>query len=301
VAVPLMPAQVAVPRRALVLLAVLTLIWGTNWPLFPLAMSEMSVWTFRAISVPVSGMVMLAVAALRGMPLGVPRADWPRLVAATCAYLVVWNIGSAYAAIMIPSGQSAVLAFTMPLWSALISWMVLGERMSRRLVLALALGVAAVLLLMVPNFGAYAGAPLGMVAGLVAAVGWAIGTLIIKRHRWESPVLVLTAWQMLLTSVPLVPSAFAFGDGHWFMPSWQTIWVVAYITLVPMCIGNVTWFAVVGLLPASIAGLSSVMVPVVAMISGALVHGEPLGPLQVTAMLFSVVSLSLALLKPAGR
>jgi drug/metabolite transporter (DMT)-like permease len=232
-------------------------------------------------------------------PLRVPRADWPRLVAATFAYLVVWNIGSAYAAIMIPSGQSAVLGFTMPLWSALISWMVLGERMSRRLMLALALGVVAVSLLMAPNFGAFAGAPLGMAAGLVAAVGWAIGTLIIKRHRWETPVLVLTAWQMLLTSVPIIAGAFAFGDGRWFVPSWQTIWVVAYITLVPMCIGNVTWFAIVGLLPANIAGLSSVMVPVVAMISGAIVHGEPLGPLQVTAMLFSVASLWLALLKPA--
>ena len=70
-------------RRALVLLVMLTLIWGTNWPLFPLAVREMSVWTFRAIAVPVSGLILLAFAALRGMPLGVPRADWPRLMAAT--------------------------------------------------------------------------------------------------------------------------------------------------------------------------------------------------------------------------
>ena len=54
-------------RKALALLVVLTLIWGTNWPLFPLAVREMSVWTFRAIAVPISGLVLLAFAALRGM------------------------------------------------------------------------------------------------------------------------------------------------------------------------------------------------------------------------------------------
>ena len=84
------------------------------------------------------------------------------------------------------------------------------------------------------------------------------------------------------------------------MPSWQSIAVIAYITLVPMCIGNVCWFAIVGLLPANVAGLSSIMVPVVAMISGAIVHGEPLGVLQLVAMGCSVGALSLALLKPGG-
>ena len=74
--------------------------------------------------------------------------------------------------------------------------------------------------------------------------------------------------------------------------------MIAWITLVPMCIGNFCWFAIVGLLPANVAGLSSVMVPVVAMVSGALVHGEPLGPVQLLAMGCSVAALSLALLKP---
>ena len=285
-------------RRALVLLVVLTLIWGTNWPLFPLAVREMSVWTFRAIAVPVSGLILLAFAALRGMPLGVPRADWPRLMAATFAYLVVWNIGSTYAAVLLPSGQGAVLGFTMPLWSALISWAILGERLSGRLMLALALGVASVTLLMVPSFRAYAQAPAGLAAGLTAAIGWAVGTLILKRHVWKTHVLVLTGWQMILTSVPIIPGALLLGDGNWFMPSWQTIAVVSYITLMPMCIGNVCWFAIVGLLPANVAGLSSVMVPVVAMISGAIVHGEPLGPLQFAAMACCTASLALVLLKP---
>jgi drug/metabolite transporter (DMT)-like permease len=64
---------------------------------------------------------------------------------------------------------------------------------------------------------------------------------------------------------------------------------------VPMAIGNAAWFAIVRLLPASVAGLSSVMVPIVAMVTGAVVHGEPLGPYQLGAMLCSGSALFLAL------
>lgn len=295
-----MPAISAVPARALGLLVVLTLLWGTNWPLFALAVSEVSVWTFRAIAVPASGLAMLAFARMRGMSLTVPRRDWPRLVAAAVTYLVTWNIATTYAAVMIPSGQSAILSYTMPLWAALLARVFLGETLSTRLILALVLGAGAVGLLMVPGLKAYAQAPAGFALGLAAGLGWAIGTLIIKRHAWSTPVLVLTGWQMLVTSLPIMGGALVLGDYQWFMPSWRSILVIAYITFIPMTIGNYCWFLIVGLLPANVAGLSAILVPVVAMISGAIMHREPLGLLQVSAMILCAGSMSLALLKPAA-
>ena len=118
------------------------------------------------------------------------------------------------------------------------------------------------------------------------------------------PVMVLTGWQLVLGSIPIGIVALAIADSPWFLPSWQSIAVIAWITLIPMCIGNVCWFAIVGLLPANVAGLSSVMVPVVAMVSGAIVHGEPLGPLQLVSMGSCVAALVLALghkTRPATR
>ena len=284
-----------VPRRAFFMLVVLTLLWGTNWPLFPYAVREVSVWTFRAVAMVGAGLVLLLAARLRGESLELPRKYLPTVATATFFYLVVWNVASTYAAVLIPSGQAAVLGFTMPLWSALISWAVLGELPGRRLVLAIALGGAGVALLMVPSFAAYAKAPLGFALGLTSAIGWAIGTLILKRGNVQVPVLVLTGWQLLMGAIPVGIAALVLGDGHWFMPSWQSIAVIAWITLVPMSIGNVCWFAIVGLLPANIAGLSSVMVPIVAMVTGAIVLGEPLGPLQMGSMTMCVAGLVLAL------
>jgi drug/metabolite transporter (DMT)-like permease len=289
----------AIPRRALVLLAILTLVWGTNWPLFPLATREVSVWTFRAVAVFVAGAALLIAARVRGQSLTIDRRHWRTIGVATFYYLVVWNIASTYSALLIPSGQSAVLGFTMPLWSALIAWAVLHERLGARMVLAITLGGAAVALLMWKSLPVYAEAPLGVALGLLAGIGWAVGTLILQRGRVDVPATVLTGWQLLLTALPTTIGAFVFGDHQWFMPSATTIVLIGYIALVPMCIGNLCWFSIVGLLPAHVAGLSSILVPVVAMISGAALHDEPLGPVQWLAMLCSAAALALALFKPA--
>jgi drug/metabolite transporter (DMT)-like permease len=295
-----MPAR-SIPPRALALLVLLTLVWGTNWPLFSVAVREVSVWTFRAITLTVAGVALLSIARARGQSLVIPRQHWRTIGVATFFYLFIWNIASTYSAILVPSGQAAVLGFTMPLWSALISWAVLGQRLTGRLLLAVALGGTAVALLMVPSFAAYSNAPLGLAAGLLSGIGWAIGTLILKRSDVAVPATVLTGWQLLATAVPITVGALVLGDHQWFVPSWTSIAVFAWIALIPMSIGNVAWFAIVGLLPANVAGLSSIMVPVVAMISGAIVHGEPLGALQWLAIACCVAALSLALIRPTAR
>ena len=257
-------------------------------------------WTFRAVSVLGATAILFVVASARGQSLLVPRALWPTLFAASYSNLLIWNIATAYSSILIPSGQSAMLAYTMPLWSALISVLVLGERLTPRLMLALVLGAAAVILLMAPSFAAYAQAPLGVALGLLAGLGWAVGTLVLKRKTIAVPVTVFTAWQMLVCGIPIALAAVFLAERPWGFPSAPSVAVIAYITIVPMAIGNVLWFSIVGLLPANVAGLSAILVPVVAMVTGAALHGEPLGIRQWCAMFLSVGALALALLRPAG-
>lgn len=289
-----------IPLRALALLPVLALMWGTSWPLFAFAVQEVSGWTFRAVACVLAGGLLLLAARLRGLPLAIPRRWWPTVAAAACVYLALWNVATVYAAVLIPSGQAAVLGFTMPLWAALLAWLVLGERPGRRMALAITFGALAVALLMVPGWHAYARAPLGFGLGLLAGIGWAAGTLILKQGQVRVPALVLTGWQLLIAAVPTAAGALLLGDRHWFVPSWTSVLAIGWIALGPMGVGNVAWFALVGLVPVNVAALASILVPIVAMISGAIVHGEPLGPLQWAAMLSCVAGLSLTLL-PARR
>jgi drug/metabolite transporter (DMT)-like permease len=282
-------------RKAIPLVVLLTLVWGTNWPLFPLAVREVSVWTFRSVCLIGAGTALLLLARARGDPVRIPREHWGTLVLASLTYLVVWNIASTYAAILIPSGQAAILGFTMPFWTALIAWVALGQKPTARVLLALAIGFFGVLLLIVNGVSAYAKAPLGFGMGLLAGVGWAVGTLILKRRPIPGSPFVTTGWQLLVAAVPITIGALVIGGGDWQLPSTTTVLVIAYITLVPMAIGNALWFSIVGLLPANVAGLSSVMVPVVAMISGAIVHREPLGLVQWISMMCCAAGVGLAL------
>lgn len=291
-----MPAT-ALPFRALVMLATITLIWGTVWPLIPIVTQEISVWTFRAVTMLAASLLLLLTARLRGQSIDVPRAHWGALLASSWCFLAVWNIAAAYSAILIPSGQTAVLGFTMPLWSALLSWLVLRERLGGRQLAAIALGAVAVGLLLWPGLAAYAEAPAGFALGLGGGLGWAVGTLILQRHPVPVSALALTGWQLLLAGLPICVGAWVFGDHAWFLPRPLTLLALAYIALVPMSLGNLCWFAIVRMLPASVAGLSAIMVPVVAMISGALVHGEPLGAIQLAAMGCCAGSLALIVLR----
>lgn len=283
--------------KAVPLVVLLTVVWGTNWSLFPLAVREVSVWTFRAVSLTGAGLFLLAFARMRGLPAAIPRRHWAAVTAAALVYLVVWNLASTYAAILIPSGQAAILGFTMPLWTVLVVWALFGDRPGPRMLLAVALAAVGVGLLMIPAREAYRDAPAGFLLGLTAGLGWAVGTVILKRANVPVPALVLTGWQLLIAAVPLWVGALWLGGGQWFVPSWQTVLVIGYITIVPMAIGNLSWFAIVGLLPASVAGLSSVMVPILAMVTGAIVHAEPLGPFQLGAMACCGSALFLALSK----
>ena len=218
-----------IPPRALVMLVALTLVWGANWPLFPLAVREVSVWTFRAVAMTGAGAVLLLIARLRGEALAIPRGQRLAVLAASLVYLCFWHIASTYAAVLIPSGQAAVLGFTMPLWLALLSWMVLGTALGVPMLLALLLGGTGVALLMVPGLQAYADAPLGFALGLASAAGWAVGTLILKRAGVQMPLMALTGWQLLLGAVPVIVVAFWRGEGPWFWPSWTSVAVITWI------------------------------------------------------------------------
>lgn len=285
--------------RALALLALLTLVWGTNWPLFAIALRDFSIWTFRVIVVIIAGVALFAVARLRGEQLRVPRHLWAPLALASFFNIAVWNILTAAAVRYIPSGQAAVLAYTMPLWFALVSPLFLRERLGGRILVALAFGAASVALLAVPNLRVYADAPLGILCGVGAGLCWALGTLVQKRTDWSGMGLSLTAWQIALSLPPILVASAFFADWVWSVPSWTSLLTTIYIALIPMCVGTATWFAIVGLLPANVAALSSIIVPIVAMVSGRLVLDEPLGATQIGALGCSVIALALALFKPA--
>ena len=283
-----------VSPRVLALLFVLTLMWGTNWPLFRIVLDELSPWTFRGIVMVIGAAVLAAVVKARGESFAVPKGRWPYLIAAATANLAIWNVATSLAVLYIPSGHASVLAYTMPLWVALLGFVFFRQLPSRRLLAAVAIGALAVAALMLPNFRTYAEAPLGLFWGLAAGLSWAVGTLIVKRTSWPGMGLSFTFWQVALSIPTMIIGAFLFEPCP-VWPSTGTVLITLYIGAVPMALGMAIWFGLVKLLPAQVAALSSIAVPIVAIVSGMIILHEPLSPLQALAIGSTVFSLWLAL------
>lgn len=284
-----------VSPKVLGLLSALTLVWGTNWPLFRIALEELPVLTFRTIVLASAVTVLTAILLVRRESFAVPKGKWLPLIVASAMNILVWNIATSFAVLYIPSGHASVLAYTMPLWVALLGFIVFRQKLTGRLLAAILIGAAAVVALMAPNFQSYAQAPLGLFWGLFAGFCWAIGTFVVKRTSWPGMGLSLTFWQVLLTFPPIALGALLI-DGlptHW--PSAKVLAATIYTGSIPMALGTATWFALVKLLPAQVAALSSIAIPIVAIVSGILILHEPLSALQAVAIASTVISLWLAL------
>lgn len=285
----------SVSPKVLALLGALTLVWGTNWPLFRIALDEMPVWTFRTVVVSAAVLMLTAILLVRRESFAVPQGKWPALIAASVMNVGVWNIATSLAVLYIPSGHASVLAYTMPLWVAAMGFLVFGQRLTPRLLAAIAIGAGAVAALMAPNFRDYAQAPAGLFWGLFAGFCWAIGTFIVKRTAWPGMGLSLTFWQVAICLPPIALGALLIDGLPSQLPSAKALAATLYTGAIPMALGTATWFALVKLLPAQVAALSSIAIPIVAIVSGILILNEPLSWLQAAAIASTVISLWLAL------
>ena len=290
-----------VSPKVLALLGALTLVWGTNWPLFRIALDELPVLTFRTIVLSTAVIVLTTILLIRRESFAVPQGKWPALILASAMNIGIWNIATSLAVLHVPSGHASVLAYTMPLWVAVLGFVVFGQKLTGRLLAAIVIGAGAVAALMIPNFQSYATAPLGLFWGLLAGFCWAVGTFVVKRTSWHGMGLSLTFWQVLITLPPIALGALIF-DGlptHW--PSTKALAATIYTGAIPMALGTATWFTLVKLLPAQVAALSSIAIPIVAIISGILILHEPLSALQAVAIGSTVISLWLALVPGRQR
>ena len=102
--------------------------------------------------------------------------------------VTIWQVATAYGTILMESGHASLLAFTTPLWVALMNATIFREKLNARLIIAIALGIAGIFVLMSRDLDHLGTAPLGAACVLTAAIGWAIGTIYQKRQKWTISV-----------------------------------------------------------------------------------------------------------------
>jgi drug/metabolite transporter (DMT)-like permease len=288
------------PRAGLVLLVLLTVFWGFNWPVMKFTLAEIPLWTFRALCIAGGAAGLFAIAAASRLPLRVPRGQWPRLLLIALFNITGWNLFSAYGVSLLPSGRAAIIAYTMPLWSVLLSVWLLGEPMTRRRLAGLALGMLGILALIGGELGGLRAAPLGAMFMLGAALSWALGTVCMKRYPLAMPTAVMTAWIMLLGGAPIFIGAAVLDTGSLHAYGTRASLGLAYNMVVCFVFCYWAWFKIVEMVPVSVSALSTLMIPVVGVFSGLWVLGEVPSPNDLAALALVAAALGTVLIAPAA-
>ncbi|UCD79191.1 MAG: DMT family transporter [Desulfobacterales bacterium] len=292
----------ALPRKGILLLISLSIFWGMAWPAIKISVSEIPPWTFRTYCLVFSGIGVLILAKANGFKLKLPLEELKPLCFVALFNVTGWHLFSAHGVLRMNASRAAIIGFTMPLWATILSGIILKERITPPRVVALLIGLGGLASLIWPELKAVGAAPVGAMLMLGAAMSWAVGTVLIKRVSWNTPTTVLTGWQLILGSIPVVIGALLLEPvGASFDISLRALTSLAYIIAFPMIYCHWAYFSLVRIFPASIAAISTLAIPVVGVFSSAVILSEPVGLNEGLALVLVVTALAIVLFVGKNR
>lgn len=284
------------PRQGLFLLAALALGWGLNWPIMKVALAELPPLYFRGSCLFLGGLGMLAIARAGGS-IAVPRERWGRLLIVSLFNIVGWNVLLVYGVLLLPSGRAALLGYTMPVWSVLLSVWLLGERLTGPRLIGLVLGFAGVLVLMGGSLGGMLQAPVGVICMIAAAWSWALGVVLLKRLPVGLSTTALTGWMMLLGSLPMLAAAIPLETSRLVVPSFWPAFGLVYSVFIAFMFCYWAWNRIVLMVPVAVSSLSSLVTPLIGVLGGAIFLGEQPGWREGLAALLILAAVGVVSLK----
>lgn len=283
---------------AFVGLVLLTLIWSYSWIAMKQVTLYIGAFDFTALRCVFGAILLLVVLKLRG------RGMKPTPFIYTLAIAVLQTCGmvglAQWALISGGAGKVAILTYTMPFWVVIMAALFLGERMRR--VQYLAIVVAAIGLCLVLQPWKLTGESLkSAVLAILSGISWGASAIVAKRLYQRYPkvdLLSLTTWQMVYGAI--IMSVIA-----WLVPERPIVWdpyvyfALSYSAILATALAWTLWLFVLKNLPAGIAGLSTLAVPVCGVLFSWWLLGENPGSVEGTGIVLIV--LALAVLSFGGK
>jgi drug/metabolite transporter (DMT)-like permease len=277
-------------------LVMTSIVWGLNWPVMKFALSEWPPLSSRGWTGVVGAAALAIYAVVRGESLlKVPADQWPRLLVSAVLNVTLWMFVMSLALLWLPASEAVVIAYTMPVWTALLAWPLLGERLTTLRIVALVMAFAGLASLFGGDGLSTSAAKLpGMLLAFTGSLGFAVGTIALKKFPIRLPGATSAAWQIGIGSLPVAlagsfiehPDVAALTASGWA--------ALAYMTFAGFCIAYVAWFAALERLPASIAAIGTMLAPVIGVVVSAIGLHEPLGSAKIAALAFTVCGVALA-------
>ncbi|MEI7568246.1 MAG: DMT family transporter [Alcaligenaceae bacterium] len=298
-----MPLEAARRRRAILLLALLVVIWGLNWVMAKKSLEFVSpVWVTAFRLVPVC--IMFFVICIATKQLRIPvHADIPVIFSIGWLHMVGFSVLVSWGLQYLPAGKSIVLAYTTPLWVLPAAWLFLNESFTPRRILGLVIGMSGLVLILQPSAMDWSDRNVLIGHGfvLMGALLWAISIVYGRAHKWVTPLFALLPWQMLVGGLTQVVLAFALEGMPHFDWSLEAILLVGFGSLFGNGIAYWLMNIVSRDLPAAGVSMGLLGVPLIGLFCSSLFLGEVLGPELLIATVLIIAGIILGTLPKSSQ
>ncbi len=276
-------------------LASVCFFWGTTYLGIRIALESMAPPALMSVRYSISGIILLAVAYFSKAHLPTGRELWY-----TALYgVIIIGTGTGclvYAEEWVPSGLASVFITLSPFWMIGIDASIPGgKRLHGPTVLAMLVGLVGTTLLVAPEIVSEGfGGPMlrGFLLLQLGCAGWALGSILQRRHPTKAHPVVSGAVQQLATGLAFaVPALFAKPQpAAW---SARSIGAIAYLVVFGSIVGYSAYIFVLDRLPVSVVSIYNYINPIIAVFLGWLFFREHFGLLEVIAMLIIFAGVAL--------
>lgn len=245
------------------------LIWGLNFVVAKLGIQEIPPVFLIALRFALVALILLPF-------VQVPRALLGRIV------LLSLTLGGLHFSLMftallrLDASTAAVIIQLQVPFAALLSWLVLGETLG--LLRLMGMGLAFGGIVIMGGEPRIAADPMGLILVLAAALVWALANIQVK---FLGPIdgFTLNAWMALLATPQLLLSSWLLEEGQWqslLNASWLGWGAILYMAVGVTIVGYGLWYRLLGRYPVSQLVPFTLLVPVIGVITGVVLLGEPL-------------------------
>jgi drug/metabolite transporter (DMT)-like permease len=287
--------------QAYLALAAVCFFWGTTYLGIRIAVESVHPAVLVSLRYLVSGTILLVSAFFSKAHLPSGRELWY-----TALYgVIIIGIGNgclAFAEVWVPSGLAALFITTSPFWmigtEALIPG---GDRLHGPTLIGMLVGLAGTLLLVAPSAmeEGFRGPLLrGFLLLQLGCGGWALGSILQRRHQTKAHPVVSGAVQQLATGLAFLVPALATRPNPlaW---SQRSVAAVIYLVVFGSIVGYSAYIYVLDRLPISVVSIYNYINPIVAVLLGWWFFRERIGAREIAAML--VIFAGVALVKRYSR
>ncbi len=285
--------------KNVLLIASLILMWGLSWPILKVGLAYIPPILFAGIRTFLGGGILLLFA-LRHRSTLHWRQTWSVYAIAAFFNVILFFVLQTTSLEELPSGLVSVIVYLQPILVGVLAWLWLGEKLNVVKGIGLILGFLGVVAVSLEGWSGHLGWS-GFIYGLLAAVGWAVGTVYVKRVQDRVDLIWLAALQFLIggTATIILGSLLdSWSDVHLTVALW---WSMTYSAAIGVALSWLVWMYLLRAGEASRVAAVTFFVPLLSVALGTWLLHEPLSIFLLLGLALMVASIYLVNRDPKAK